>query len=202
MAIYFPNSNSLFLLVPKTGTVWLQNALKNNGVYHIVLGPKELRGHGYLALYGRGFNKIGAIVRHPVSWHASYWSYRNSKNSNWDDRWEIDRLCSDTIFESYVAKITKLLPQFTSNLYEKFVGPESHPIDFIGKQESLADDLCKFLNLCGEYFNEDKLQKTSTANKSKYLQNINQEMVKKICSSETETMLRYAYKKEDIIEQE
>lgn len=63
MAIYFPHSNSLLLLTPKTGTVWVREALKRSGVYHIAIGPPELRFHGYLSLFGREFSGIAAFVR-------------------------------------------------------------------------------------------------------------------------------------------
>lgn len=58
MALYFPNSDSLLLLTPKAGSTWLRAALDQARVYTVALGPHELRGHGYLALYGRGFHKI------------------------------------------------------------------------------------------------------------------------------------------------
>lgn len=193
MALYFPNSNSLLLLTPKTGSVWVREALGYAGIYSLNLGPEQLRGHGYLALYGRNFETIGAFVRHPVTWHRSYWAYRTSGRSEWDMRWDIDRQCWDSSFHLYVEKVCRNMPQFTSKLFARFVGPESDPISFIGRQENLVSDLCDFLHLCGETFSREKIEVVAPQNTSENLPDIGADLIQKICTSESHSIRRFGY---------
>lgn len=192
MALYFPNSNAVLLLIPKTGSQWVREAVRRCGVYHINLGPEELRGHGYLALYGREFSAIGAFVRHPVSWHKSYWSYRNSNSSKWDKRWKIDRLCGSVDFEEYVERVTTLLPNFTQHLYENFVGPPSAPISFIGKQENLKNDLVTFLKSLDEHFDIEAIEETPFINSTPD-RRIEERITGMIEDAERGALLRFGY---------
>lgn len=193
MALYFPNSDSLLLLIPKTGSTWVREATQKAGVYAVPVGPEILRGHGYLSLSGRGFRHIGAFVRHPVSWHASYWAYRNSARSSWDMRWKIDRLCQSDNFAEYVDRVTSSFPSFVGNLFSRFTGPENDPISFIGKQETLRSDLVRFLNICEEEYDAEVVEKLAPLNVDTRLPEISDALAHRILSSEQEALHRYGY---------
>jgi hypothetical protein len=193
MAIYFPNSNALLLLTPKTGTVWVREALKCSGVYHIPIGPPELRFHGYLSLFGRGFSGIAAFVRNPISWHRSYWAYRCSPDSKWDQRWNIDADCSSEIFDQYVGKVTSLYPGFAASLFEKFTGPAQNPISYIGKQERLVEDLIELLTLWRERFSEQAIRAVAPLNATGPASVIGEDICRKIYFSEKDAFERYGY---------
>lgn len=193
MALYLPNTDSLLLLTPKAGSVWLRAAIKSAGVYFVQLGPQSLKGHGYLSLYGREFRNIGAFVRHPVAWHASYWGYRNSPESAWDSRWQIDRLCQSAEFPDYISKVSALLPGFTATLFSRFIGPEGDPISFVGKQENLREDLARFLDTCGEEYDKDALQTLTPQNAGSVRPEISKSVREQIVEAEMETIRRYDY---------
>ncbi|WP_299293974.1 hypothetical protein [uncultured Tateyamaria sp.] len=165
MAVYFPNTNSLLLLPPKAGSVWLRAVLVESKVFHVILGPEELRGHGRLALYGREFSAIGAFVRHPISWYHSYWRYR-SKNSTWDERWIIDADCASSSFEEFLQLVCSEHPGYLTNLFSEFTGAPENPIDYIGKTEFLVDGLLSYLNLIGERYQRGVIEDFAPRNVS------------------------------------
>jgi hypothetical protein len=193
MAIYFPNSDSLLLLTPKTGTVWMREALKRSGVYHIPLGPPELRFHGYLSLFGRDFSSIAAFVRNPVDWHRSYWAYRSGPNSSWDPRWNIDADCASQVFEEYVERVTTLYPGFATRLYEKFTGPVNRAIDYVGRQERLTEHLLELLTLWGERFSEVGIREVAPLNVTERVIFVGDDVRRKIYASEKAAFERYGY---------
>lgn len=192
MAVYFPNTNSLLLLPPKTGSTWLRAALEEANVFHILLGPEQLRGHGRLALYGREFKFIGAFVRHPISWYHSYWRYRNS-NSSWDARWIIDSDCRSSDFDQFLALACSLHPGYITNLFSEFTGSPDKPIDYIGKSECLAQGLLEFLQKLGEKFDPVAIECLSPKNVSGPMYHPSDEICDLVFSAETGCYKRYGY---------
>lgn len=184
---------SLLLLTPKTGTVWVRAVLKRGGAYHIAIGPPELRSHGYLSLFGRGFSAVAAFVRNPVDWHRSYWAYRSGPNSKWDPRWNIGADCASSVFEEYIERVTSLYPGFVAGLFEKFTGPTRHPIDYIGKQEHLPDGLVELLTLWGQRFSETIIRGTSQLNVTESRFVVEDDVRRKIYLSERAAFERYGY---------
>lgn len=193
MAIYFPNSNSLLLLPPKTGTTWIRETLLQANVFHVVLGPESLNGHGRLALYGRDFRCVAAFIRHPVMWYHSYWRYRSSSQSEWDERWHIDADCQSDNFEKFIDRVTQLHPGYLTNMFEEFTGQPNNTIEFVGKMETLRADMLKLLSGLGERFDEATIINTPPLNVSgkKYVPS--QTVFEKVFESEQEIYGRYGY---------
>lgn len=193
MAIYLPNSNSLILLIPKCGSTWMRHILEINRIFHVNLGPEELRGHGKLALFGRDFDRICAVVRNPIDWHHSYWSYRSRGGSAWDSNWSLDSDCQSSDFQEYVNLVTTLHPGFLTKMFEGFTGSVENPIDFIGKIESIREDFQEFLTLCGEHFDKKTFENVSSMNESPKSENIDKKLKSKIFHSEIHCFKRYGY---------
>ena len=165
MAILLKNTNTLILLPPKTGSKWLRSVIDVSMIPYELIGPPELSGHGDLSLYGRNYDYIVAFVRHPATWHYSYWWYRSKGPSNWEEKWELDRKCGDSSFKEYISKVTKYCPKYVTHMFECYTGPEDDPIDFIGKLENLRRDIITALTNCGENFDSDLFLEHPVKNK-------------------------------------
>jgi len=152
MALILPG-RFVFLHVPKTGGNWVRRVLETNfeGVeldLDTVNGnPWAPYGHNDLADVGHRAPFRFAFVRHPVDFWRSFWRYRMRKG--WQSGHEIDSRCADDDFDRYVDKVVSNLPGYASRMFSRFVGDPVDEIEFIGKQESLAEDLSAALRLCG-----------------------------------------------------
>ena len=165
MAIYLPRSDLLILLPAKCGSTWIRRAVTTLNDAHYFLGPRELRGHGTLAFYGRNFSKIAAFIRHPYTWHVSYWNYRTFVLGFWEpERAPMDRACSHLPFSQYVACVYANLPNCVGDYYSRFIGPPNARISFIGKLESLESDFTRLLTESGVSFDVERLSAIPKAN--------------------------------------
>jgi Tfp pilus assembly protein PilF len=191
MAIHLLRTNSLILEVPKTGSKWVRLAVERAGIPHRHEGPPEWRGHGTLALHGRGFSYIACFVRHPVSWYRSYWAYR--MEHGWNDHVELDRICRSDSFPEFIRKSTKLLPGVLTTVYETYAGPPDAPVHFVGKQENLAADLVVALQAAGEDFDETAIRSTPPTNQSSILCDYREELQELVFLSEFGAIRRYDY---------
>lgn len=151
MSIFFPNESLLLLLTPKVGSTWLRKVIAESGVEHIILGDERLRGHDDLNHHRRAdYKRIACFVRHPLSWHYSYWQYKQQYSSQWTpDKLEYDRLCMSECFDQYLNKVETNYPNDMRILYERFAGTEDNPVWFIGKQENLAEDFKLLMDKAG-----------------------------------------------------
>jgi len=68
----------------------------------------------------------------------------------------IEPLFSDSFIE-FVSNFLDECPGYCSWLFERFVGTRGAPIDYIGRQETLAADLVNTLEAAGEEFDYGKL---------------------------------------------
>jgi hypothetical protein len=105
------------------------------------------------------------FVRHPLSWYKSVWSYKREPVSRGkfppDKYWVPD-------YEEFVKNMLFVFPEgFVTKLFQYYVGEHADQIDFIGRQEYLADDLVTALTLAGETFDEHLLRARGWRNVSK-----------------------------------
>ncbi len=191
MAIYLDRTDTLLLEIPRTGSKWIRAAVAGAGIPHRQVGPGEWRGHGDLAVHGRKFRTIAAFVRDPVTWYASYWARRQERG--WRPRYALDRECNSASFDEFVRKSVTIFPGFLGHVYNRYVGTPARPISFIGRQESLSDDLADALRLAGEEFDEARLRAVRPTNISSSRPTLSDEIVDLIVLSEFPVMRRFGY---------
>ena len=118
-----------------------------------------------LQKYRKGRYNI-TFVRKPVDWYISYWSFRSRKGARRDEKFPADGLWSDE-FDQFVNNVLDAYPGgFVTALYQYYTGAECEKVDFVGRQEHLADDLVRALTLAGEEFDEEALRATARQNPS------------------------------------
>jgi hypothetical protein len=159
----------LFLHVPKTGGTWVQVALKAAGVRGETiwtrLGPGS-RGHATL-VEARAFTDrfTFAFVRHPLDLYRSRWA--GAMRDGWPENRMLHGMRSDD-FPTFVRQVIERHPGFLTKRFEDFTGPRNAPISFVGRYESLVDDLVRALKQAGEEFDESALRAHSPANRNDY----------------------------------
>ena len=113
------------------------------------------------------------FVRHPLSWYESWWKYMKGRNwndwgtqnsaDNWHPNSILNGLGSDD-FNEFVWNIVRVRPGYVSELYASYTKPG---IGFIGKTETLRDDLCYVLDLLGHSYSKDSILSAKRENVSK-----------------------------------
>lgn len=160
--------------IPKTGGTWVKVALKNAGVrYRTPRWSREPHPFNLKHAHSTPDNvtpkaKAGRVgitfVRQPVTWYASYWSFRSRKGARRDEKFPADGLWSDD-FDRFVNNILDAYPRgFVTALYQYYTGADCEKVDFVGRQEHLADDLVRAMGLAGEPFDEVALRATPRRN--------------------------------------
>ena len=166
----------IFYHIPKTGGTWVKVALKEAGVktgaVRTTGGPHPFNLKWAHACPGTvpERSKDGrfsfCFVRQPIAWYTSYWAFRSRKGARRDENFPADGLWSDD-FDQFVNNLLDAYPGgFVTALYQYYTGARCDKVDFIGRQETLADDLVKALTLAGETFDEAALRATRQCNKS------------------------------------
>jgi hypothetical protein len=158
----------VFYHIPKTGGIWVKEAIRHAGIKHGRCRDRKGVGHPFglkrehatpaVAQEGCSAGRFSfCFVRHPVSWLKSHWCYR-VQTGILDEKTPIDRLWEDD-FEWFVRRVLTHYPGgYVTQLYQYYVGPNADRMDFIGRQENLADDLVTALTLAGETFDEQALR--------------------------------------------
>lgn len=192
MALHFRKSGALLLLTPKTGSTWLREKVRELDLDVEVIGDPALREHDQLSCFDRSrFSFIGAFVRNPVDWYRSYWAYRIERG--WRPQYELDRHCASDNFETFVRTAVSTLPGAVGNIYESYVGTPSEPVDFVGRQEHLFEDFCRFLLAIGEADSAARLQSGDRINVTRTRPDYTEELKELITLSEWRTMERFGY---------
>lgn len=171
MTIKSRSGKSVVYHIPKCGGVWVKEAMRRSGVKY-----DRCRGSGRKFSFGlvrehappdgvaeedREGRFAFCFVRHPVGWLKSFWCYR-VKTGRLDAKFPPDA-CWDDCFEPFVLNLLDAYPGgFVTHLYQHYVGD----VDFVGRQESLADDLVMALTLAGEEFDEVALRALGRRNVS------------------------------------
>ena len=167
---------SVFYHIPKTGGTWVKVAMKEAGLQtHATRNitaahPFNLKRAHATPDIVRPKDVAGkfsfCFVRRPVAWYRSYWSFRSRKGARRDEKFPADGVWSDD-FDQFVNNCLDLYPSgFVSTLYQFYTGLNGERVDFIGRQEHLADDLVRSLGMAGEEFDEGALRATPKQNRS------------------------------------
>jgi hypothetical protein len=186
---------TLFLHIPKTGGTWVTAALQAAGVpcemLWTRLGPGS-RGHATLReAYAYADRFTFAFVRHPLDMYRSRWA------GSIRDGWPESRLLHDARsdhFPTFVENVIDLHPGFVGRRFAEFTGPPEAPIAFVGRYESLVDDLVRALTQAGEEHDEDALRAQSPANVNDYTEHralYDVALAQRVIETEREAMLRW-----------
>jgi hypothetical protein len=147
-----------FLHTPKTGGTWAWRALQAAGVPVEAIGgdpPHARTSHLGLSRTEEYADRFTiAFVRHPLTWWRSLWAYR--MGTDWAFAGEDMPRSED--FDTYIEQAIELRPGHLENYFARWIGPASDPIDFIGRFESLVDDLVRAMREAGEPFDEPALR--------------------------------------------
>lgn len=109
-----------------------------------------------LAKQGR---KTFTFIRHPLSWLKSY--YRFKQRYGWKPKvWYLDKYCQADNFGEFIDKYL----EHTPNQYSKFAMEYTDHVDYVGRQENLAEDLITILKDIGEEFDEQKIRDCEAEN--------------------------------------
>lgn len=146
------------------------------------------------------------FVRHPYEWVKSFYRYQTEQgwpnwkglgstwstfgNSNWHPTSWLHGL-PHASFNEFVSAILDLRPGFVHELYSWYI---SDGIDFIGKQESLADDLIEALRRANLTFDADYIRSLDRVNVSeKRPLDADPDLVREFHRVEYPTLLRFGY---------
>jgi hypothetical protein len=117
------------------------------------------------------------FVRHPLRWYESYWRYAAQMGwrswgderdmSHWHPWAVLNGLCCDD-FNEFICRLIEKRPGYVSELYASYAQPQ---VNFIGKQESLTDDLVAVLRKLNLNFDEERIRAIKHANESDRVDN-------------------------------
>jgi hypothetical protein len=149
-----------FLHVAKTGGTWCWRALQMGGVPVEAIGgdpPHPRTTHLDLSQTEEYADRFTiAFVRHPLDWWRSRWAHL--MRIGWEDRGPIASGARSDDFNTFIEQVLERLPGHFEKELQRYIGPPSSPIDFIGRYEALADDLVRALRQAGEEFDEPALR--------------------------------------------
>ena len=150
---YLPAKKLLFIHIPKTGGVSVENAINNNydgKKKHITRwkGGRHIFKESLLAT-GKIDNKqltTFTFVRHPVKWYESTWRFLKKGSRNfmvkypWHPHKVFVKLWDDD-YSKWIERVLEEQPAIVTRLYELYCGPEGcESANFIGRTETLEKD--------------------------------------------------------------
>jgi hypothetical protein len=158
------NDRMLFVHVPKTGGVWVSEALACAGVEFTQIVPADM--HPTLAELPRSGRFTFGFVREPVYWYSSLWRFhRTAPQHHWPKLGEL----LDLELVDFLQEVVQRYPGYLTKYFRQFVGSRDDEIDFVGRKEHLVDDLVHALQLAGQDFDERALRSWPQANVSTWL---------------------------------
>jgi hypothetical protein len=171
VTLILPEAKALFVHIPKTGGNWVKRALERAGVHcHPANRRQGISIHCPPQFCLDSYDFAFAFVRHPLSWYESWWKYQQGKWTRFEsDSWHPQRCieaCANDDFNAFVAACLAQQPAYVTRLYEWYCGPAGAELDFIGRTESLADDLVDLLHRLSYKFDEEALRTTPAENVS------------------------------------
>jgi hypothetical protein len=121
------------------------------------------------------------FVRHPLDWYESYYRYKSQPAIAWErdgerdnfHRWHPNAVLNGLgqgpegeprEFNDFVSEAMDRFPGYVSALYAHYT---FRPVDFVGRQESLRDDLVEVLGRMGCDFDPALIQGRERINRSR-----------------------------------
>jgi len=183
MALFLPNS--AFIHIPKTGGTSVRIMLRTGffvkevGKMHCI--PAQLKPY-------MGDRFSFAFVRHPLWWWRSNWCWK--VEHGWNNTMESDFVCKTYDFNEFISNVIERMPGYLSNLYRVY----TEGLDFVGRTETLVDDLIKALSMAGETFNEKLIRETPMENCSQIKVEYDPKLAEKLLKVEKEVVEKYDFK--------
>ena len=132
MAVYFPESNILYIHFPKTGGISFYKELSNSNLVYENCGYQ----HDTVDLLGKRFfiNKPKVVVfsREKRDWFKSYHRWRSLNktefelpggNENWHPKWVLEEMF-DFDFNKFMSNVQNIYSEYYENLCNRYY---NHP---------------------------------------------------------------------------
>lgn len=186
---------SVFLHIPKTGGTWVTRILRELGAMQCSLGHRHANWSHLLAPGNQGAGRKAeywlkrglhlrtrprpftfCFVRHPLDWYESFYSYKSQPSIDWEpdgdfeniDRWHpnsvLNGLGKGKDFNEFVEAVFERFPGYVTALFSYYT---LRPVDFVGKQESLREDLVEVLHRLDFEFDADSILTSKRTNQSR-----------------------------------
>lgn len=121
------------------------------------------------------------FVRHPLDWYESFYLYKSQPELNWERDGEVDNIHrwhpnavlnglgtngsgEAREFNAFMTSLMDKFPGYVTALYSHYT---FRPVDFIGTQENLREDLITVLERTGCTFDADAIRGRERINRSR-----------------------------------
>ncbi len=165
MAVHLVDANALFVHIPKTGGVWVEQALPACGIATacpLSTGGVSWR-HPLPADIRGSYDFTFTFVRHPISWYESWWRFASARVEPfepgvWHPQRTVETYGKDG-FSTFIRRCIEHQPGYVTRLYEWYIGPPGiERVDLVGRQEELVDTLVRVLRELSYEFDETALR--------------------------------------------
>lgn len=201
MALYLPIQKAIFLHVPKTGGLFIEQFLRQITKVEF-LGNR----HSHIRMIGRIAYDPSVFkfcfLRNPATWYKSYWQMKmgetpidTKEKIHWfplgigHDRggvhnfhhptWDIDPYCGDDDLNIFIHNCLNL-NGFLNKLYENFIGWGGARVNFIGEFDRMILDFEQVLNHLKIDYNKKALELRPKYNPSVERQQIDKGLIPRI----------------------
>ena len=182
---------ALFLHVPKTGGLFIQNFVKGKQVGY---RHSHINLIGTVA-YDSSIFKF-CFIRPPDQWYQSYWqmNMKMKPEAPWSfhephllfhPNWEIDPECGSDDLNTFVRNCAGL-NGYLVKMYKQYIESNGAKVDFVGRTETLRKDLSTVLDHIGVKHNKARLKKMPKLNQSVKTQTLTEETRLIILNAERE----------------
>ena len=144
------------------------------------------------------------FVRHPLSWYESWWSFNSDRGwpywgdlgnlNKWHPNAELNGL-GNCDFNQFIERVLTRYPGYVTQLYARYTGLGCN-ISYIGKQESLNDDLSAILSKMGLVIDHNIIyeeEKTNVSNRHREAIQWDEYLKKEVLLCEYPTLKRFGY---------
>jgi len=175
VAIFLPQSKSVFYEIPKTGTSFVRNFLLTQKIKFEEMFPirNSCQRHSPWYCYDlTGVDHTFASIRYPMNWYVSYWRFhRPTEDIGFEPtRFYIHRplhlqgkvLGKD--FNEWMQMVMDTEPAFYTRMVEQFLGPEGCPqVTDIIRLENIESELRDVLEKLGYSLTDKTTEKKNSS---------------------------------------